>query len=283
MTQFEIIATKDIFVPERLRAVEEDHALAIAQSIVEHGLINPISVRRTPAKKGFKFTLIAGAHRLHAYKINDEDKIEALIFEADAEEGQLLEITENLFRNELSVIDRAVFVQSYRDIWEAKYGKITRGRPENSVNLTELIGEAGERSCVVDLIAEEAKKGFGKHVANRMGISVEGYHRLNRIGQNLHASVRDAVRGTPIADNQATLLKLAKLEPEKQRLFAAGFKESRDFDLTMRALQGGAKPKPDAQTVLLGRLLDTWRRASRETKLEFSNHVREFIEAEGSE
>ena len=283
MTQFETIATKDIFVPERLRAVEEDHALAIAQSIVEHGLINPISVRRTPAKKGFKFTLIAGAHRMRAYQINDEDQIEAAVFEADAEEGQLLEITENLFRNDLSVIDRAVFVQSYRDIWEAKYGKITPGGDQRSKGqFAPLIGEGGDRSCVVDLTAVEAKNGFSKHVADRMGISIASYKRLNRIGQGLLASVRDAVRGTPIADSQSSLLKLAKLEPEKQRLFAAGFKESRDFDLTMRAL-GNAKPKPDAQLVLLGRLLDTWRRASRDTKLEFAKTVREFIDSEASE
>lgn len=284
MTQFQTIATKDIFVPERLRAVEEDHALAIAQSIVEHGLLNPISVRRTPAKKGFAFTLIAGAHRLRAYQINDEDQIEVLIFEADAEEGQLLEITENLFRNELSVIDRAIFVQSYRDIWEAKHGKITPGGDQRSKGqFAPLIGEDGARSCVVDLIAEEARKGFGKHVADRMGISVDSYKRLNRIGQGLHASVREAVRGTPIADSQGTLLKLAKLEPEKQRLFAAGYKESRDFDLTMRALEGGAKPKPDTQLVLLGRLMDTWRRASKDTKLEFVEHIRAFIDAEAGE
>jgi ParB family transcriptional regulator, chromosome partitioning protein len=269
MTQFEIIAIKDIFIPERLRAVEEEHALVIAQSIVEHGLINPISVRRTPAQKGGKFTLIAGAHRLRAFEINDESEIEALIFEADQSEGQLIEITENLFRNELSVIDRAVFVQSYREIWEAKYGKIEAGRPGNRVNITQLIGE-------------EAAEGFGKHVANRMGISTEALKLLNRIAQNITPDLRAALRGTNVSDNQAALLKLAKLQPSKQREFATGFRESGDFDLTMKALIGG-KPKPDAQAVLLGRLLDTWRRASRETKLEFSGHVREFLEGETAE
>lgn len=34
--KFERIAIADIVVPERLRAVEEEHAIAIAQSIVEH-------------------------------------------------------------------------------------------------------------------------------------------------------------------------------------------------------------------------------------------------------
>ena len=39
----------------------------------------------------------------------------------------LLVIAENLFRSDLSVIDRAVFVlfvQTFRDVWERKYGEI---------------------------------------------------------------------------------------------------------------------------------------------------------------
>lgn len=45
MAEYKSIPIEKIFVPERLRAVEEDHALAIQASIVEHGLINPITVR----------------------------------------------------------------------------------------------------------------------------------------------------------------------------------------------------------------------------------------------
>lgn len=71
MAEFKSIALTDIIVPERLRLVEEDHALAIQASIVEHGLINPITVRRTPpATKPFKpYTIVAGAHRLRAVEL----------------------------------------------------------------------------------------------------------------------------------------------------------------------------------------------------------------------
>lgn len=260
MTEFKTIPLKDIFVPERLRAVEEEHALVIAQSIVEHGLINPISVRATPAKKGFKFTLIAGAHRMRAFEINDETEIEALVFEADAAEGQLLEITENLFRNELSVIDRAVFVQSYRDIWEQKHGKIEAGRPGNRANLAQLIEEEAERTT------------FAQHVADRMGLSVRSYKRLNQIAQNLNPHLRQHLRGTPHADNQSTLLKLAKYEPEKQAEIAVGLQFGGDLETTLKAVDG-QQPKPDAQTVLFSRLIDTWRRASAETKAKFVEHI----------
>ena len=266
MTEFKIIPLKDIFVPERLREVEEEQALIIAQSIVEHGLINPISVRATPAKSGFKFTLIAGAHRMRAFEINDETEIEALVFKADAAEGQLLEITENLFRNELSVIDRAIFVQSYREIWERKHGKIEPGRPGNSANLAELIG------------AEADKTTFAQHVADRMGLSTRSYERLNQIAQNLNSNLRAKLRGTPHADNQSVLLKLAKMEPRKQADISVGLQFGSDLETALKAVED-PKPKPDAQTVLFSRLVDTWRRASEATKEKFVEHIRADLDS----
>ncbi len=119
MAEFKRIAIADIVVTDRLRAVEEDHAQAIALSIAEHGLLNPITVRFTPNAKGGKFTLIAG-HRLRGVVLNGDIEIDALIVEADKTEAALQEITENLFRNELSAIDRAEFVKAYRELWEEK-------------------------------------------------------------------------------------------------------------------------------------------------------------------
>ena len=109
------IPLADILVPERLRTVDEDHALAIQASIVEHGLLNPVTVRQTPNGK-HGYTLVAGAHRYRAIELLDEKEIDAIVVKADADEAVLIEIEENLFRNDLSVMDRAVFVQTYRDV-----------------------------------------------------------------------------------------------------------------------------------------------------------------------
>lgn len=226
MAEFKSIPLDKIHVPERLRAVEEDHALAIQASIVEHGLINPITVRHVPNQaKGKKpYVLIAGAHRLRAVELNDESEIEALIVKADADEAQLLEITENLFRNELSALDRAMFVMSYREAWERKYGKIA---PGNRVNITQLI-------------ADEAQAGFSKHVAERLGCSIETIKLAQRIGKSLAPELRHRLRGRPEADNQSLLLKLARLEPARQQLVARACDNTTDV---LRALQA---TDPDA-------------------------------------
>lgn len=257
MAEFKTILLSEIVIPERLRAVEEDHAIAIAQSIVEHGLINPITVRATPAAKGGKFTLVAGAHRLRATEINDEAEIEAIVIQADREEAQLVEITENLFRNDLSVMDRAVFVQSYRDVWEAKFGKVEPGRPGNRVNLTLLLAEEAE-----------AAGGFTRHVANRMGVSREAIIRLNRISQNLTPKLREKLRGTPAADNQSMLLNLAKRGPTEQAKIANALATEPEVAKVLKAL-APPKPKPtaaDKQEAVKGDLLVAWKKADAITR-----------------
>ena len=248
-----------IHVPERLRAVEEDHALAISASIVEHGLLNPVTVRATPAAKGGAYTLVAGAHRLRAMELLDEMEIDAVVVDADQQESVLLEITENLFRNELSVIDRAVFVQTYRDVWESKFGKIVSGPRPISANLA-LIME------------EEEKHGFSGHVADRMGLSKRSFFRLNRIAQSLHSDLRAAVRGTPVADNQAALLKLAKMEPQEQRRAAIALRaEGGDLKKALghvKAVRPTEKPEAKRDGMLKA-LLEIWSKADDATRKAF--------------
>lgn len=263
MAEFKRILISDIVIPERLRAVEEEHAIAIAQSIVEHGLINPITVRSTPNAKGGKYTLVAGAHRIRAEHINKQPEIDAMIVEGDKAEAQLIEITENLFRNELSVLDRAIFVQTYRDVWEGKYGKVEAGRPGNRANLAQLLSDEAEAGS------------FSKHVADRMGISRRAVEYLNKIAENVHPDVRAAVRGTPIADNQSALLKIAKMEPQKQRQAAIAFRAEPDLKKALALVE----PAPQLskaqveQATLLSRLVTAWEDASEETRNQFLAHI----------
>lgn len=259
MAEFKLIPVDQIVVPERLRAVEEEHAIAIAQSIVEHGLINPVTVRSTPAAKGGNWTLVAGAHRLRAFEINGEPEIETVVVEGDKDEAQLIEITENLFRNDLSVMDRAVFVQTYRDVWERKYGKVEPGRPGNRVNLTLLLEDEAE------------KGGFTKHVADRMGVSREAYIRLNRIAQNLHPTLRTQLRGTPAADNQSLLLKLAKEGPKRQQQIAAALKKEPDIAKVLEAAKEPPKEvsEVDKQRAIRADLDHAWKKADRMTRVLF--------------
>tara|TARA_R110002020_G_scaffold47651_1_gene135548 strand:- start:7323 stop:8162 length:840 start_codon:yes stop_codon:yes gene_type:complete len=262
------IPLADILVPERLRAVDEDHALAIQASIVEHGLLNPVTVRQTPnGERGY--TLVAGAHRLRAIELLDEQEIDAIVVKAGANEAVLIEIEENLFRNDLSVMDRAVFVQTYRDVWEKTRGEIRPGKNNlpNRDNLSQL------GNSPVDTIAKEAASGFSEACADRLGVSPKAIMRLNRIAQNLPRELRQQISGTPIADNQSQLLKLAKLEPSKRAKAHIAIRESKgDFKAAMDLLEPPAK-KPDPELQILSRLIDSWERAKPATRKKFLAHA----------
>ena len=208
MASFKSLPLSDIFVGERARPVDEDHAQAIAASMAERGLINPITVRATSARKGTPYTLVAGGHRLRAAAINGWVEIDTILVSADETEAQLMEISENLFRNELSKLDRAIFVLKFREMWEEKNGRIGRG------------GDVKSKDHDDPLIFASGRQ-LSERVCERLGISAPSFKRVNRIGQNLHADLRHMVRGTPIADDQTQLLKLAKMPLEEQVRIAA--------------------------------------------------------------
>lgn len=263
MSEFKEISISDIHIPERLRAVDEDHALAISASIVEHGLFNPVTVRKTPNGK-VKYTLVAGAHRIRAMEHCQDRQIDAAIINADKDEAVLIEVCENLIRNDLSVLDRAIFVQTYRDVWENKYGQITRGGDQRG-NL---------HLCLIDTLEEEASRGFATVCAERLGVSKDAIKRATRIAQNLIPAVRKSVQGTAIADNQSQLIALSKLEPDVQKKAATAISKTKgDFKQSMVLLQGGKVEKPDPQIGLLSRLIDTWSRSNEQTKSDFLEHI----------
>jgi ParB family chromosome partitioning protein len=264
MAELKSISISDIHIGERLREIEEDHAQAIAASIKEVGLQSPITVRPTPAAKGGKFTLVAGAHRLRACEIAGLSEVDALVVKADGREAQLLEITENLFRNELSVIDRAVFVQKYRELWEDEHGAIKAGRPDdNRVTVTQL----GTIS-------------FSAHVADRLGVSEASAKRLDRIARQLHPELKSTFRGTPVADQTTVLLKLAKLPPHLQRRAAIGWRETQDVKQVFTLLSDKpAAPTISASEALFSKLVDLWSRADNEAKSRFLDHIGVSVDA----
>lgn len=90
---------------------------ALALSIATVGLITPVTVCATPNATDGKVTLVEGAHRLRAYIINELEEIDAVIIKGDQTISKLMEVTENLVSNYLSVIDRAAHVHVLRDLY----------------------------------------------------------------------------------------------------------------------------------------------------------------------
>ncbi|WP_208434620.1 ParB/RepB/Spo0J family partition protein [Bartonella taylorii] len=303
MAQFQKLALDVIVVPERIRPVDDEHAKALAQSMAREGLMNPITVRHTPNAKEGNYTLIAGAHRLRAAELLGYSDIDAVVVQADKDNAALLEVAENLFRNELSVIDRALFVQTYRELWEKKYGEIQRGGDHGNQYTKDKVAkgqvvplpkdgssEHHETGCEEDKVAKGKVyplpndgdlngKGtvysFAEHVADRIGLSSKSVRRLNNIAQHLQPELRSVLRGTALADNQAQLLKLAKMEPVSQRRVAIALQQVEgDLRRAVDLVNGiNTPPQINEQERIFAQLLGVWQRADAQTKARFCDYL----------
>lgn len=257
------IPISSILVADRARPVDLEHAAAIAGSMVDRGLINPITVRATPAAQGGKtpYTLVAGGHRLEAARMNGWEEIEAVVVSADAAEAQLIEISENLFRNDLSALDRGIFVVKFREIYEDKHGKIDPkgGRPKKqSSDWTDIFSPGKELS---------------ERVQERLGIGRSTYFNVTKIGLQLHPMLRSSLRGTPYENDQKQLLKLAGLPEAEQTGIAAALKFEPDLKKVMAMDKPAKPPVAESQASVLKKLISAWEKASDETREEFLEHM----------
>lgn len=282
MAKFIRIPVSSIHVGERQRPIDADHAIAIAASMEERGLINPVTVRSTPNQGGGKtpFTLVAGGHRLFAAKSLAWDEIDAIMVAADANEAILIEIAENLFRNELTALNRALFVAKYRETWEEAHGDIKRG---GNTFVSNSKGSKGHNGPLMMNGKHRHDGGvffapgreLSERVQERLGISGRTYKRISQIAMNLHPDLRQALRGTDIEDDQSKLLKLAKLDPEKQASVAAALSEGADFAKVMSWLkphtEGQEASKSEDAT--FKRLVALWDSADEDTRRRFLQHV----------
>jgi ParB family chromosome partitioning protein len=269
MAELQTIKLADIHVPERLRKLDLANAMYIADSIKRQGLMHPITVRRTPRSKGGKFTLVAGRHRMEAVYLNDLAEIDAFIVKTDETGARLKEIEENLFRNDLTTLDRAVFVTEFRRLWEAEHGEIKRGGDQTDMLSVWSMSEHGGS--------------FVKVAAERLGVHTRSVERLQKIGLNLDPNLRRKLVGTKEADNLSLLTKLVDLGPEKQAgILRALQAPNSDIKKAIAATQP-AKKKQSADERIWSTLISTWDRTNAATRKKFYAHIQEQMAEELAE
>jgi len=90
--------------PHQPRKVfNEEKLKELSQSIVQHGLLQPIIVTRA----GDKFILIAGERRLKASKLAKLDTIKSIILDVEDFKLRELALIENIQRDDLNIIELA--------------------------------------------------------------------------------------------------------------------------------------------------------------------------------
>lgn len=188
---------------DRARSYDAASAEALAAIIADQGLMHPITVLET----GDRFELVAGMHRLAAFRMNGAETIPARVTAAaTSDEARLQEVMENLGRAELTALDRCQHLFELKRAWEA-----SRARP-----LVEVLVGAGGKSFPTSDDGVEIF-GFARSVAEKVGLSKRAINMAVKIWEALAPTVRTRLIGTGLARKQTELKALSELEPKRQQ------------------------------------------------------------------
>lgn len=190
------IAIEEIAIGARKRKPVEEKIRALAESIQEVGLINPVTVTEEHA-------LVAGWHRLEACKLLGWKTIACEVKLLDALGAELLEIDENLIRNELTAIEQALATARRKEIYELKHPETKHGGAP---------GKAGGGKMPKDDIVSS----FAQDTASKTGMSSRTVERAAKVGMALR-DIAEEVAETSIADNKKELLALSRLPQEERK------------------------------------------------------------------
>lgn len=123
---------------------DEEELQALADSIAEHGVVQPLTVRQL--ESGY-YQIIAGERRWRASRIAGLSEIPAVVIEADDKKAMELALIENLQRQDLNPVEEALGYQTlmadYGMTQEETAQRVGKSRPAvaNALRLLNLCPE----------------------------------------------------------------------------------------------------------------------------------------------
>ncbi len=205
------IMIDDIIVNEGRREINSASVKKLAQSIEQVGLRHPITLKR----KGDKYLLIAGRHRLEACKKLGREYIAASIVTMTNDEARLWEIAENLHRADLSRLER--------DEQVAEWIKITERISNSQSESLRADGRGGRPSGI-------------ENAAREIGVERQDAHRAVKVA-SLSEEAKETAREAGLDNNRSALLEAAReTEPKAQVAKLSEYRASKvDGDVKQRA------------------------------------------------
>ncbi len=139
---------------------DEEELQALADSITEHGIVQPLTVRQLDS--GY-YQIIAGERRWRAARIAGLSEVPAVIIEADDKKAMELALIENLQRQDLNPVEEALgyksLMEDYGLTQEDTAKRVGKSRPAvaNALRLLGLCPEVLEKLRSGELTAGHAR------------------------------------------------------------------------------------------------------------------------------
>ena len=168
----ETVPVEDVAIVGDRREVDEAAVCRLVESIKSIGLQTPITIWSRAAHDadgveidGYK--LIAGRHRLEAFRRLGESRIPAIIRDCDEIDAEMWEIAENLHRADLSKVERDRCIRRFAELIEKRDARDSEARAELKPSQNAAVSNLGGRG----------NKGIPRKVAEETGVSVDTVRR----------------------------------------------------------------------------------------------------------
>jgi ParB family chromosome partitioning protein len=184
---------------------DKDALRELSESIVEHGLIQPIAV----VLDSDQYIIVAGERRYRATQLAGLDKIKANILDIDLNRLRELAIIENIQREELNPIELAQSYKELIDEYEVTHDELAKRVKKSRTSITNVLRLLSLSEFVQKrVITKEITTGHAKVL---VGLEKKLQKKITEsiIGQKL--SVRDTEKLVKsLKDGEDTKLKVEK-------------------------------------------------------------------------
>lgn len=266
MDKFVELKIADIEIGERLRALDSSQVNLLAETLKQTPLQNPIVVAFLEGN----YRLVSGAHRIAAFQQNGLKKIPGHVIELlkfhELEQMTLMEIDENLVRNDLTYLDRGLHFIERKRVHKVLHPESKRGGDRRSK-------EAQEIQSVPDALWSV--------IAEKSGLGRRAYFENVAIVERLTATSIEALRATKFAENKGDLKLLSQQnEAMQEKVIFLLFHADHNFNSVADVLThlNGGRPTKDEATKNWTALSTSWKRLTPKARRAFYNEQRkEFL------
>ncbi|AZV77914.1 chromosome partitioning protein ParB [Parasedimentitalea marina] len=267
------IPLDDIDTSNRLRPVSETAVKSLTHSIETQGLMSEIQVRKV--KKTGKLRLIAGGHRMAAFRALGRDVIPAKVWDCTDDWADLAEIDDNLAHAELNTLDLAVFLARRKEVYERAYPET---KAATGADLVAKRWDTADNMSVVSFVTATADK---------MGVDERTVRRLVAAGRSLGPREIQELRDAPKRVSLSDLQEIAKCGTTTDRYdicraLGDGTAKSAKEVLARKKSPGTAVKDP--VEAARRKLNDAYSRAPKEARRRFAeDHRDELLELLGKD
>ena len=185
---------------------DPDSVLALAESIAEIGLMNPITVDKD-------HNLIAGLHRLEAIKRLGWNQIECIVLDLTKLQAELAEIDENIIRRNLDTIEKGEKLLRRKEIYETLHPENKHGGDRRSDNFKTT-------TCRFD-----SSRSFVQDTADKLGVTPRTVERQIQAAKKITPEAKQIIRDSNAKLSQRDAIALSKMAAVDQKEAAYRFAE----------------------------------------------------------